>query len=107
MTAEVQCLGRQVKVEGTGSGPIDAFVTGFNAATGRSVRVLDYHEHAVGEGAHAQAVAYLELRIDDEQTLFGVGMDANILTASLRAIVSGIERAQALQPAERALGSGG
>ena len=78
-------------------GPIDAFINGFNATTGRSVRVLDYHEHAVGEGANAQAVAYLELRVDDQQTLFGVGMDANIVTASLRAIVSGIERAEATQ----------
>jgi len=97
MSAEVQCLGKQVKVQGQGAGPIDAFINGFNASTGRSVRVLDYHEHAVGEGANAQAVAYLELRVDDQQTLFGVGMDANIVTASLRAIVSGIERAEATQ----------
>jgi 2-isopropylmalate synthase len=95
LSAEVQCLGQAVKVQGSGTGPIDAFVDGFNATTGRSVRVLDYHEHAVGEGANAQAVAYLELRVDDQQTLFGVGMDANIVTASLRAIVSGIERAHA------------
>jgi 2-isopropylmalate synthase len=97
LSAEVQCLGRQVKVKGSGSGPIDAFINGFNASTGRAVRVLDYHEHAVGEGANAQAVAYLELRVDEQQTLFGVGMDANIVTASLRAIVSGIERAEAMQ----------
>jgi 2-isopropylmalate synthase len=97
LDAEVQCLGETVKVQGSGSGPIDAFINGFNATTGRSVRVLDYHEHAVGEGANAQAVAYLELRVDDQQTVFGVGMDANIVTASLRAIVSGIERAEATQ----------
>ena len=95
--AEVQCAGKKVRVKGSGSGPIDAFINGFNASTGRSVRVLDYREHAVGEGANAQAVAYLELRVDDQQTLFGVGMDANIVTASLRAIVSGIERAEATQ----------
>ena len=95
--AEVQCAGKKVRVTGSGSGPIDAFINGFNASTGRSVRVLDYREHAVGEGANAQAVAYLELRVDDQQTLFGVGMDANIVTASLRAIVSGIERAEATQ----------
>ncbi len=94
MSAEVQCLGREIKVEGTGSGPIDAFVNGFNQVTGRSIKVLDYHEHAVGEGANARAVAYLELRVDDRETLFGVGMDDNIVTASLRAIVSGIERAR-------------
>ena len=95
LSAEVQCLGQPVKVQGSGTGPIDAFINGFNATTGRSVKVLDYHEHAVGEGANAQAVAYLELRIDDQQTLFGVGMDANIVTASLRAIISGIERVPA------------
>jgi 2-isopropylmalate synthase len=94
LSAEVQCLGQQVNVKGSGSGPIDAFINGFNETTGRSVRVLDYHEHAVGQGANAQAVAYLELRVDDRQTLFGVGMDANIVTASLRAIISGIERAE-------------
>jgi 2-isopropylmalate synthase len=56
--------------------------------------VLDYHEHAIGAGANAQAVAYLELRIG-ERTLFGVGIDSNIVSASLKAIVSGVQRAQA------------
>ena len=56
--------------------------------------MLDYHEHAIGSGANAQAVAYLELRIG-ERTLFGVGMDSNIVSASLKAIVSGLQRAQA------------
>ena len=54
--------------------------------------MLDYHEHAIGAGAKAQAVAYLELRIG-ERTLFGVGMDSNIVSASLKAIVSGVHRA--------------
>jgi 2-isopropylmalate synthase len=56
--------------------------------------VLDYHEHAIGSGADAQAVAYLELRVG-EQTLFGVGIDGNIVSASLKAIVSGLQRSQA------------
>ncbi len=80
-------------VHGTGTGPIDAFVDGLMTATGQVVRVLDYHEHAIGSGASAQAVAYLELRIN-EQTLFGVGMDGNIVSASLKAIVSGLQRSQ-------------
>ena len=83
-------------VRGTGTGPIDAFVAGLAAATGHVVRVLDYHEHAIGAGASAQAVAYLEMRIND-QTLFGVGMDSNIVSASLKAIVSGLQRSQAMQ----------
>jgi 2-isopropylmalate synthase len=87
-------LGRQLhQVQGTGAGPIDAFVAGLAAATGQDVRVLDYHEHAIGSGASAQAVAYLELLING-QTLFGVGMDGNIVSASLKAIISGLLRSQ-------------
>ena len=93
LTADVQVNGRHHAVAAEGTGPIDAFVSGLNHATGHTIRVLDYHEHAVGSGANARAVAYLELRVND-QTLFGVGMDANIVSASLKAIVSGLQRAQ-------------
>ncbi len=93
LTADVQLDGRRCAVAGEGTGPIDAFVVALNDATGLAIRVLDYHEHAVGAGANARAVAYLELRVND-QTLFGVGIDANIVSASLKAIVSGLQRAQ-------------
>jgi len=53
----------------------------------------------MGSGANAKAVAYLELRVDDRETLFGVGMDANIVSASLKAILSGVQRAKAPQSA--------
>lgn len=99
--ADVRIAGRNHQVEGRGTGPIDAFVAGLNAATGHAVRVLDYHEHAIGSGASAQAVAYLELRIND-QTLFGIGMDGNIVSASLKAIVSGLQRSRAGQGAATA-----
>ncbi|MES2685587.1 MAG: 2-isopropylmalate synthase [Pseudomonadota bacterium] len=91
--ADVQVNGVSHHVAGAGTGPIDAFVAGLNSATGHAVRVLDYHEHAIGSGAAAQAVAYLELRVNG-QTLFGVGMDGNIVSASLKAIVSGLQRAR-------------
>ncbi len=78
--------------EGHGTGPIEAFVNGINAQGDTTVRVLDYHEHALGTGANAQAVAYLELRINEQHTRFGVGIDANIVSASLKAIVSGVQR---------------
>ena len=91
--AEVRLAGDSHQIEGSGTGPIDAFVAGLNAATGHTIRVLDYHEHATGSGASAQAVAYLELRIDD-QTLFGVGLDGNIVSASLKAIMSGLLRSK-------------
>jgi 2-isopropylmalate synthase len=78
---------------GEGNGPVDAFVAALTAASGVAVRVLDYHEHAIGSGAQARAAAYLELRIADGRTLFGVGIDANIVTASMKAALSGLRRA--------------
>ncbi|ALV05931.1 2-isopropylmalate synthase [Roseateles depolymerans] len=92
VVAQADLCVRMVKVQGQGKGPIDAFVEGLNRVLQTQVRVLDYHEHALGSGADAQAVAYLELRVG-EHTLFGVGMDGNIASASLKAIVSGLRRA--------------
>lgn len=92
LAAQVKIGGRAFGVRGTGNGPIDAFVDGLARATGESIRVLDYHEHAIGSGADARAVAYLEVRVGD-RTLFGVGMDSNIVAASLKAIASGVKRA--------------
>ena len=82
------------QVEGRGNGPIDAFIHALAQATGHAIRVIDYHQHAIGAGADAQAAAYLELRVDEAQTLFGVGIDGDIISASLKAIVSGVLRAR-------------
>lgn len=100
LEADVSAVGRQMSVKGAGSGPIDAFVAALHAH-GHGVRVLDYHEHAIGSGADARAVAYLELRIDDTTSLFGVGIDSDIVSASMKAILSGVVRArrQAAAPA--------
>jgi 2-isopropylmalate synthase len=94
LAAEVEIRGHRFSIQGAGNGPIDAFVEAMGTACGETIRVLDYHEHAIGSGADAQAVAYLELRVG-ERTLFGVGMDSNIVSASLKAIVSGMQRVQA------------
>jgi 2-isopropylmalate synthase len=95
--ADVTLKGRRFAVSGKGTGPIDAFVDGLASHMGVALRVLGYHEHSIGSGADARAVAYLELRIGggdpgQGQTLFGVGMDTNIVSASLKAIVSGLSR---------------
>lgn len=84
--------GRVQALRGTGTGPIDAFVAALEAHAGVPIRVLDYHEHAIGSGADARAVAYVEMRVGD-RTLFGVGIDRNIVTASLDAVVCGWRRA--------------
>ena len=91
LTAELELDGTTLALRGTGNGPIDAFVDGLARAGAGTVRVLDYHEHAIGTGSSARAVAYLDLRIG-ERTLFGVGIDPDIVTASLKAIVSGVQR---------------
>ena len=93
MSAEIEVEGQKYFLESEGTGPIDAFVQALSAAVGRNVRVLNYSEHAIGEGASAKAIAYVELRVDDSQVCYGVGVDANIVSASLRAIISGVQRA--------------
>ncbi len=82
-----------VILDGLGNGPVDACVAALAQHLGRRLRVLDYHEHAIGSGAEARAVAYVELRLDEQPGLFGVGMDANIVTASIKALLSGLRRA--------------
>jgi 2-isopropylmalate synthase len=78
-------------LRGTGNGPIAAFVEAL-AAVDVDVRVLDYAEHALSAGGDAIAAAYVECAVGD-QVLWGVGMDPNIVTASLRAVVSAVNRA--------------
>ena len=89
-------------VKGAGAGPVEAFIDGLQRATGSPIAVLDYHEHAIGAGAQARAAAYLELRIGDTRTLFGVGIDANIVTASIKAVLSGLQRCGLTWAAETA-----
>ncbi len=92
LSAEVVLGGWMGHVQGEGNGPIDAFVNALSARLGQEVRVLDYHEHAIGSGADARAVAYLELRVGDV-TRHGVGIDGSIVRASMQAILSGLSRA--------------
>jgi 2-isopropylmalate synthase len=96
LRAEIAVAGRRERVAATGNGPIDAFVHALSALVGQSVTVVDYHEHAIGAGANAAAVSYIELKLGDGKALFGVGRDANIVTASLKAVLSGVNRALAL-----------
>ena len=90
---ELAWQGRNLHLEGRGNGPIDAFTQAMAKATGHAVRVLDYHQHAIGAGADAQSIAYLELRVDEARTVFGVGIDADTTAAALKAIASGLSRA--------------
>jgi 2-isopropylmalate synthase len=90
--AEVTSDGEQFELRGGGNGPIDAFLKALNSRTGKGVKVTDYSEHSLGDGAEAEAVAYVELRDAQGNRAFGVGRDDDIVRASLRAVVSGLNR---------------
>ena len=79
------------EITGSGNGPIAAFVDAL-AGIGFDVRVLDYHEHALSAGDDARAAAYVECAVEDT-VLWGVGVDSSIVNASLRAVVSAVNRA--------------
>ncbi len=92
LSARLRSGSTSAELSGQGAGPVAAFVDALQRATGCAIEVLDYHEHAMHAGAQAQAAAYLELRVGDTRTLFGVGIDANIVTASMKAVVSALQR---------------
>ncbi|WP_246281901.1 2-isopropylmalate synthase [Fodinicola acaciae] len=91
LVADITLDGEARQLEGIGTGPIEAFTSALGGV-GIEVRVLDYAEHALTSGEDAKAAAYVECQIGD-LVLWGVGVDANIVTASLRAVVSAVNRA--------------
>ncbi|MBC6463975.1 2-isopropylmalate synthase [Actinomadura alba] len=91
LNCDVRLDGEIREIEGIGNGPISAFVDALTPI-GVNVRVLDYHEHALSAGGDAKAAAYVESQIGDT-VYWGVGVDANIVTASLKAVLSTVNRA--------------
>ena len=91
VTAQLDTPEGHQTVSGQGNGPIAAFVHALRSDLGLDVEVLDYAEHAVGAGAEATAVAYVEVRSGDE-VRWGVGQDESITTASLKAVLGAVER---------------
>ncbi len=92
IVAELVVGGASRTVTGTGNGPIAAFVEALRRDLGAEFDVVDYAEHALGQGADATAVAYVETIGRDGALRWGVGTHANIITASLRAVLSGLAR---------------
>ncbi|MFT3898839.1 MAG: 2-isopropylmalate synthase [Gordonia sp. (in: high G+C Gram-positive bacteria)] len=91
ITAVVKVDGTEKEIEGSGNGPLAAFVDALSTV-GFDVRVLDYSEHALTAGDDANAVAYVEAEVNGEN-VWGVGIASSITTASLRAVVSAVNRA--------------
>jgi 2-isopropylmalate synthase len=91
ISATIRVDGEERSLEGEGGGSIEAFANAVTSGLGVDLRVLDYHEHAIGAGTDAQAVTYMELQVGDRE-LWGVGIHGDIMTASLRAMISGVNR---------------
>jgi len=92
LTAEIASDGQAQQVEGIGNGPISAFCDAL-ATIGIEARVLDYTEHALTQGTDAQAAAYVECEIGG-QVYWGVGVDTNTASASMRAVLSAVNRSR-------------
>ena len=85
--------GEERSISGRGNGLISGVIAAIAESTGPTLDVVDYNEHAIGHGADAQAAAYVECRTAQGKTVFGVGMDTDIATASVRAVLSAANRA--------------
>ncbi|MET8638827.1 2-isopropylmalate synthase [Streptomyces sp. NPDC004096] len=92
LTVEATVDGEDTVLTGSGNGPISAFFDALQSI-GIDVRLLDYQEHTMSEGASAQAASYIECAIDGK-VLWGIGIDANTTRASLKAVVSAVNRAE-------------
>ncbi|WJN60555.1 2-isopropylmalate synthase [Pseudomonas sp. SO81] len=88
---EVAYEGEARRKHGTGKGPLEALV----AALPQNIEIMDYHEHAISAGTNAQAVAYIEVRLNGGRPLHGIGIDENLTTATFRALFSALNRALA------------
>lgn len=88
-------------ISGTGNGPIDAFVHALRDAGLPRFELISYSEHSLGQGAEARAVSYIQIKLATGETLFGAGIDTNIELASIKAVVSALNRAAAQAQAAR------
>ena len=91
--AKVKVDGKERTITGRGNGPIAGYVDALAQNCGIGIKVRDYHQHATGAGSDAQAVSYIEAETSDGRVLWGVGVDSNIVTASLKAVTCAANRA--------------
>ena len=93
ISATVQQGKEEELIVGSGNGPIDAFVGALNGRFGLGIKIADYQEQSISEGASGTAIAFVEIQFGSSGPVFGAGMNPNIVTASLDAILSAVNRA--------------
>jgi len=91
--ASIKVFGDTELLHGQGNGPIDAYVDSLKNHFNIDFRVVDYHQHATGEGSSAQSACYVEIQVEKGTTRYGVGLHANIVSASLIAVSCAVNRA--------------
>ncbi len=92
LTASVRLRGVDTHIEGTGNGPLDAFINALDTGLGVKVKLRSYHEHAIGGGGDAQAICYVEISGPGGSGIHGAAIDPGITMASLKAVVSAVNR---------------
>ncbi|MGH6781465.1 MAG: alpha-isopropylmalate synthase regulatory domain-containing protein, partial [Sphingomonadaceae bacterium] len=85
---KIKLDGEERSISGRGNGLISSVLAALRDECGIDLEVADYSEHAIGHGSDAQAAAYVECRTPEGRTVFGVGVDADVATASVRAVLS-------------------
>jgi 2-isopropylmalate synthase len=83
---------KTVEISGTGNGPIDAAAHALSQYADVQISVVDYSEHSVGEGSDVAAVCYVEMKVGNNKSVFGVGKDSNIIAAAIKALINGMNR---------------
>jgi 2-isopropylmalate synthase len=104
IVATITVGGEPHEVSGVGNGPLAALVDAFDRQFGVSIRIRNYHEHAMAASADATAAAYVEADVDDD-AVWGVGLHPSIVTATLRAVVNAVDRSIALREAAASAGA--
>ncbi len=83
---------QRIELKGQGNGPLDAMAKAISEHIGETVTVADYHEHGMSAGSDATAVSYVEVKVGEHATVFGVGQDKNITTSAIKALLNGVNR---------------
>lgn len=87
-----QLKNETIEISGRGNGPIDAAANALSIFAGDTIAVIDYSEHAVGEGSSVCAVSYVEVKVGENRSVYGVGQDRNIITSAIKALINGVNR---------------
>ncbi|MBT8345883.1 MAG: 2-isopropylmalate synthase, partial [Desulfofustis sp.] len=91
--AIVEVEGEERQIGSSGNGPLDAFSNALKAQITGDWTLCSYHEHAINTGSHAKAVAYIEIKRTDGKRYWGAGIDTDIIIASVKALLSSLNRA--------------